>query len=493
MPLPIAELYAEPRSPFLLRSLAPTTRSLSRASQVTPITTRTSTGRRVSKATFRTSVSFKPTDDPFAAFTPVEETFDADWHLVQAEDARKSHSSSEGHPVLNEGMASGRKAGTLANRRASFLRSLWAPFSSSSSSSLKKPHRSRSAAELSISRPLERTPTPSIAPRNPVAPLVSIRAAEEAATAAQSSSYPSGTSSLRQPPTAVSKRASLSNFFFLKRGSKKSREPAELSELGEIGLALTTDEVASAPVAAATAPQQQCHMHPRASLSASLPVPQLRGSASWSVTGSAGRSRAASVATDAPHPPRPRIANSCVTSPAYAVPTSSKTTRGHGKGAGSRRLSIFGLLPSFAPGPAPSTPRRPSSAAVAGRLRSDSPTSLRSMRSHGPAPPRPARSLGRPSSQSRLRPDSDAPTPVPSMEGAVCTVDACGCLAAPLPSATLRKQASSISVASEPVRRSSEWQSSFSGFRQVRHESLWITCADSNSVRTLLTAGTVRR
>ena len=131
MPLPIAELYAEPRSPFLLRSLAPTARSLSRASQVTPITTRTSTGRRVSKATFRTSVSFKPTDDPFAAFTPVEEAFDADWHLVQAEEARKSHSSSEGHPVSSKGMASGRQAGTLGSRRASFLRSLWAPFSSS--------------------------------------------------------------------------------------------------------------------------------------------------------------------------------------------------------------------------------------------------------------------------------------------------------------------------------------------------------------------------
>ncbi|GAA5953442.1 hypothetical protein JCM8115_000527 [Rhodotorula mucilaginosa] len=415
MPLPVAELYSEPRSPFLFRSLAPTARSLSRASQVTPITTRTSTGRRVSKATFRTSVSFKPTDDPFAAFTPVEETFDADWHLVQAEEARKSHSNSEGHSVSNEGMASGRRPGTLSNRRASFLRSLWAPFSSSSSSSPKKPHRSRSAAELSISRPMDHAPTLSIAPRNPVAALVSIREAEAATAAQSTSNYPSGTNSLHRPPTAVSKRASSSNFF-LKRGSKKSREPAaEPSELNEIGLALTTDEVASASVAAAATQQQQGHMPPRASLSASLPVPRLRGSASWSVNvnSAAGRSRAASIATDTHHR-RPCTANFCVSSVSDAVPT-SKTSRGYGKGAGLRRLSIFALLPSFAPSTEPSMPRRPSSAAAAGRLRSETCASLRSVRSRGPATPRPPRSVARPPSRTRLRPDNDAPTPLPSI------------------------------------------------------------------------------
>lgn len=473
MPLPIAELYAEPRSPFLFRSLAPTARSLSRASQVTPITTRTSTGRRVSKATFRTSVSFKPTDDPFAAFTPVEETFDADWHLVQAEEARKSHSNSEGHSVSNEGMASGRRPGTLSNRRASFLRSLWAPFSSSSSSSPKKPHRSRSAAELSISRPMDHAPTLSIAPRNPVAALVSIREAEAATAAQSTSNYPSGTNSLHRPPTAVSKRASLSNFF-LKRGSKKSREPAaEPSELNEIGLALTTDEVASASVAAAATQQQQGHMPPRASLSASLPVPRLRGSASWSVNvnSAADRSRAASIATDTHHR-RPCTANFCVSSVSDAVPT-SKTSRGYGKGAGLRRLSIFALLPSFAPSTEPSMPRRPSSAAAAGRLRSETCASLRSVRSRGPATPRPPRSVARPPSRTRLRPVNDAPTPLPSIiDESPCSVDACDCLAAPVSSAGLRKQSSSISVALEPVRRSAEWQSSFSSSQQVCHEPL---------------------
>ncbi|POY71411.1 hypothetical protein BMF94_5723 [Rhodotorula taiwanensis] len=246
MTLPIAELYGRPRSPLLQESSpsppAPSLRPASSTSNLDYDRLNASSDRG-SYSTYRTSVSFKPTDDPFAAKTPTAERTPIRSH---------SRNDGEGGPTsldpLHEEDQSSVGRGTPSEprhsqgkprRRASFLRSFVdaLPF---------KPRRTRSPAHLSISAPLRHSVQPSVTPPPTRIPLAQVTATTSPNRSGhlESQRYPSGSSSLRQ--ASVTKRSSLGSLFRPSSRLSLRRDPQlEKVDEHEVGLALTTDETAS--------------------------------------------------------------------------------------------------------------------------------------------------------------------------------------------------------------------------------------------------------
>ncbi|GAA5980554.1 hypothetical protein JCM10908_001689 [Rhodotorula pacifica] len=404
-------------------------------------------GNRVSRSTCRTSVSFKPTDDPFAAPTPVEATFDADWHRIdeeqEPEHAERTKTLRAGEPEVATNSKSGRlSGGSLPRRRSSFLRSLFpsiSSFSSSSSSTATaKPRRTRSAAQLSISGPLQHAaPPPVVAPATSVAALVPLGIASSAATAsAQSSSYPSGTNSLRQRPattTPVTRRSSFGNLF--RRSVRRSDEPLEATvEEGEVGLALTTDEIADAALST-----QQSRTPSRAALSSSVSSPQARSSTAPTTRSPSALSGDLSPAQGQ----QPALTRVPIIAYTAATPAATPATRK----SGHARSSTFELPASLAPGQASPRPASAAGSDMTSLSRPESRASVRSIRSYGPAPPRPPRSPARPPSRNQVHPVSSTLPRGSAAGSATREAGASGCLAAPISSAQLQKKPSRVSFA----------------------------------------------